>query len=634
MKKIICYIFIFLLSSTFLFSVGTGQNSKRIAGKIILNKANDLREFPNYDEKKLFKKAGYFTKQYLIGGDLKLNGEIQSPLITDEPIDKAITEKVYEALSFCNFEVFKKSLKNNKLPTLDIDINILFSKMEYSHMKVGPVSSNEISCVLQSEIKIYLKSSNNKILLEKIFYYDDYNKDYSFTYSNYVISFLSDVLYDQLIVFFQSETFLEAYNGRKKIFKEYMVKYNPFGSVGDRFKDLEGLHKEVPNSLSEDISCIYLSGNYIKDLSPLNNYKELYELVLSNSFFLSEISKLNNLKNLEYLNLDRCQFLNNIDNLKTLENLTYLTLDNNYKIKNYKSINFLKKLKYISLRSNLIRKIENFSNLTNLIKINLSRNKISKIESIDNLENLISLNLSSNDIGKIQNLDKLSNLSELNLAGNEIRKIENIEKLSNLKTLYLGGNSISKIENLNKLVDLEVLYLGGTKIKKIENLEDLVNLKELNLWYCKQIKKIENIDNLLELKVLKLSGTSIKEIENINNLINLEELYLSDTKIKELKNIENLKNLKVLDISKTKINNLRVLENFPNLEILDITESKIIRLENLEKCLKLIRIKAKDIQIDEITKATYEFLKQRDWKFYENLTLDEWIKKYFIKIVE
>jgi hypothetical protein len=77
-----------------------------------------------------------------------------------------------------------------------------------------------------------------------------------------------------------------------------------------------------------------------------------------------------------------------------------------------------------------------------------------------------------------------------------------------------------------------------------------------------------------------------------------------------------------------------MLENFPELAELNITDSKIIRLESIEKCPKLYKISAEDIQIDEITRASYEFLKKRDWKFYENLTIDEFLKKYFVKIVD
>jgi len=620
MKKFFCILMIFLFQCIFI------SNSLYTEGlkKIILNKAVDKRALPSYNEKKMFKRAGYFTKENLVGAQFNMDGSIFFPMISDEPIDESVTECVYNALEFSGYEISSPS-SNNK--SISFEINNLFCQ-------VAP-GQNQTNFYLSFEVKLFLKSQDNTVLLEKTFYNNLLSTNYYYAYSKNVVSAFTNNLYDKLIVFFKSQVFLEAYNGRKKIFKEFIPEfyYNTLQNMG---KIMKNATKVIPASVSLDVDSIFITQNLINDITSLSKYKNIYEVDFSSNFIKS-IPKFQGLDSFEFLTLNAntiqsIQFLKEIDNISALENLAYLSLEGNNQVKKFDNISTLKQLKYLSLKSCNLKNIFNLEPMQNLYIINLAYNKLTKINNLNN-SSLSVLYLTGNEIKKIENMDKLPNLTELDLSYNKIGKIENLEQLTNLKKLYLSGNLISKIENFNKLVKLEKLSIQGTKIKKIENLEDLVSLKELYVGVNPGITKIENIDNLINLKVLSLFDLPITKLEGINNLINLEKLNLGKTKISKLENIEALKNLKELNISETKIKSLKVIENFPNLTALDITKSKIDKLECLEKCPNLRRISAQDIQIDEITKASYEFLKNRDWKFYENLSLDDWIKKYFIKIV-
>ncbi len=612
-------VFIILLSIS--FNLPAQQKS---LGKILINKAVDKRKIV-YDEKELFKKYGYFTKDYLIGGDISLSADIDEyPYISENPVDKLITQVVEKALKFCNFDAIE-SPSNDKVKKLDIEIKRLFIHTAEVGTAVGygsPIISTLKNSIYypSMEIKLYMRDENKNLLFEKTFFYYDQLWYYSFPSSKSMVNFLSDKLFNQLIVFFQSDAFLELYNGKKNAFKEY-IQYQSYID-------------KIPDSVPRDVNELVLSEPcFDDDLSFAGNYDELVELNLPANPFMKKIGKLNNLNNLEFLMLNRYQYLRDIDNIKLFEKLCYLDLSGDPKIKSYKSINSLKKLKYITFEGNNIKKIEYLNNLSDLLILNLNLNMLTKIENLTN-NRLVKLSLNENKISKIENLENLTNLMELDLFGNKIKKIENLDKLSNLRILDLNSNPISKIENLNKLVNLEILSLWGAKINKIENLDDLENLKALNLGYNKNICKIENLDKLTKLKILNLKGTGIKQVENINNLVNLEELYLGNTKINELNSgIKNLKNIRILDVSKTDVKTLDFIKNLTELNTLNITDSKITRLENIEKCPKLKKIMTNDNQIKEITKASFDFLKNHNLMFYEN-SLDEFIKKQNIKIVD
>lgn len=165
MKKKFFIMMILLLQILLLIGNLYAQNTRTI----ILNKAVDNRKLV-YNEEELFKEYGVFNKDCLIGsiGYSPTRSIDFEPIISDRSIDILITEKVFDALEKCNFNVIDQST-NRKFVVLDIEIKDLF--VTYSSQVY--------------EIKIILKSPKNEVLLEKTFYHDVFfNKFYKMYFNS------------------------------------------------------------------------------------------------------------------------------------------------------------------------------------------------------------------------------------------------------------------------------------------------------------------------------------------------------------------------------------------------------------------------------------------------------------------
>uniref|UniRef100_A0A4X2LRD0 Leucine rich repeat containing 49 n=1 Tax=Vombatus ursinus TaxID=29139 RepID=A0A4X2LRD0_VOMUR len=146
--------------------------------------------------------------------------------------------------------------------------------------------------------------------------------------------------------------------------------------------------------------------------------------------------------------------------------------------------------------------------------LNFQHNFITRIQNISNLQNLIFLDLYDNQIEEISGLSTLRSLRVLLLGKNRIKKISNLDNLKSLDVLDLHGNQISKIENVSHLCDLRVLNLARNFLNDVDDLNGLSSLTELNLRH-NQITSVRDVDNLPCLQRLFLSYNSISCFEDI-----------------------------------------------------------------------------------------------------------------------
>jgi Leucine-rich repeat (LRR) protein len=156
------------------------------------------------------------------------------------------------------------------------------------------------------------------------------------------------------------------------------------------------------------------------------------------------------------------------------------------------------------------------------------------MEGIERFPNLKSIELVHNNISKIDNISDLTQLLTLRIDDNPISKIENLETSTSLKGLYLNDCNISKIEGLENL-DLQGISLCNNQIKRIEGINHMVNLTELHLDN-NQIQKIEGLDKIIKLKSLTLSSNPITEIEGFAFFSNLQRFRCSA--VPEFENVD------------------------------------------------------------------------------------------------
>lgn len=165
-----------------------------------------------------------------------------------------------------------------------------------------------------------------------------------------------------------------------------------------------------------NIISLDLSGNKIRDLTPLQNLTQL-----------------------ERLNLWHNQ-IDNIEPLKWLKHLTELHLEGN-KFSDLNTLEKLAKLTHLFLNENNIENIRPLQNLKFLTELGLSKNKIDDLSPLKNLKQLTYLLLDDNQISDLTPLKDLEFLSRLRLWNNQI------ENLSPLRGLIQKGIPIRYLYN-------------------------------------------------------------------------------------------------------------------------------------------------------------------------------------------
>jgi len=188
----------------------------------------------------------------------------------------------------------------------------------------------------------------------------------------------------------------------------------------------------------ENLTELWLTGNYISDLSPLAGLTNLTELTIGWNY-ISDITPLAGLTNLTWLNLGGNE-ISDITPLAGLGNLTHLFLHSN-NIDDVAPLAGLANLDELWLTDNQIHDISLLAGLTGLVILDIARNPISDISILPSLTNLEGLWLAETEIIDISPLAGLANLEYLSLWGNQIADISPLIGL-NLVWLDLYGNPV------------------------------------------------------------------------------------------------------------------------------------------------------------------------------------------------
>jgi len=192
----------------------------------------------------------------------------------------------------------------------------------------------------------------------------------------------------------------------------------------------------------------------LTDIEYLKKFIHVRYLDLSGNF-ISDISSVNNLTHLLTLKLDR----NNLASA-ALDPLPYLQSANfaTNKLVDTEGIEH-PLLETLNLNSNQITQITNFSpkTLSNITTLELRGNKLTTTAGI-NLPTLKNLYLAANQITTIEGLDGLEKLQKLHIRDNQIANLDGFtEGLKSLQYINIRGNSISDLKELKKLTCLPML---------------------------------------------------------------------------------------------------------------------------------------------------------------------------------
>lgn len=261
--------------------------------------------------------------------------------------------------------------------------------------------------------------------------------------------------------------------------------------------------EDIKSVKSLRIKAPYGKYEFIKDISGLENFTGLTELIIWDSYYndgqvpegtFSDLSPLKGLTGLTKLEICGTH-ASSVDDIAGLTNLTSLKIESPKHL-DLSAIGNLTNLKTLSLEACGIDN-EGFNYITDKLTgltslelgyLNYEGNDISDISSITKLTKLQTLYLDNNNIADITPLSELTDLEFLSIRCNLVTDISALGNLTNLETLYLGRDTLGgvpingNISALGNLTKLRNLYAAGCGITDIKALEPIVsNLQALDL---------------------------------------------------------------------------------------------------------------------------------------------------------
>ena len=412
-------------------------------------------------------------------------------------IDNELVKLVFTKGSMFYSDNIKVSYYDNSINKTQHPITLDTSEIGEKYLSVS-ISSDKFSCSLSIRWNNYIKGDTSKEI-------------------NIPDANLKKVLLENNDI-----------DNDKKITEQDIINIKWLEGYNAGIESLEGLQ------YAKNLKDIELSGNYIKDISPILGISTLNYINLSNNL-ITDISAIKNAKWTEvysiYFNNNFIDFKKNNANYNALQNIMKSIKNEYYNWENEFT-------KTINTQYSNINEIDNEVNLEEnlkkrLIRLGIDTNKDGKITRremyhanvTDNEEGMYSLNLSNADITNISGLEYLG-FAYIDLSYNNIEDITPITKNKNVYELNLSYNNISNISGIENCYNLGYIDLSNNKIANIDSLSNLFNMKKDADWrevyiYLanNQISNIDCVKNWKNLSYLDLSGnkiTNIKELKNYN----------------------------------------------------------------------------------------------------------------------
>lgn len=335
-----------------------------------------------------------------------------------------------------------------------------------------------------------------------------------------------------------------------------------FVSSDEKIESSFKLNKTVIIDKNNNVIGFNLSHCRIQDIKPLQKFKDLEYLYLSNNMII-DVTIIKTFKKLKYLDLSS----NKIEDISPINGLTEiedLNLDNN-KIKEIPQLN-LPKLLSLDINSNEIDDISGLQNLNSLISLNISYNKFKNIDSLKSLNKLESINLRKNEISDISPISNFKNLYSLVLSDNKINDLTPLSNFIHFDALNLENNQIEDVTPLSS-IDINELFIGENYIVDLGPLYKSFKTKKIrfinvnnspNLLYpTEEIAKkgedriVDWFEQWFELtsKNIERCNQKINEIRNDNSIKSLDLGMMGLTDLSVLPNLFELENLEELILS-------------------------------------------------------------------------------------
>ncbi|MGG3925093.1 leucine-rich repeat domain-containing protein [Metabacillus fastidiosus] len=213
-----------------------------------------------------------------------------------------------------------------------------------------------------------------------------------------------------------------------------------------------------------------------------SDMEQLYDLSLIDTD-VKDLTGIENAKNLSYIAISGNSSELDLAPLKNLPNLTNISL-NKTKVRDYTILNQFNKLNGLDISGNKLKDISFVGELPKLQSLNISYNEISDLSALSKLKDLSYVEMSNNKISNIAPLqNSKKSIGYLNLASNPIENIDIVSEMEEIFFLNLDHTAVTSVSPLINLGNLYYVSLYDTKKLDVSNgTENRKVLDELEYW--------------------------------------------------------------------------------------------------------------------------------------------------------
>ena len=287
-----------------------------------------------------------------------------------------------------------------------------------------------------------------------------------------------------------------------------------------------------------NLETIVFQDCLITDFSKLNCSNNLKTLVCNNSC-VSSLDGLEKFHELERLYLSG----NRISDLSPLQGLNLIELDiSNNPVDSLFAIKNHSRLEILKCSNTMIETLQDLHTIKTITRLECSNSRLKDINGINNCSRLKILDVSRQDIESITALSNLTELEEFNCSYNKVKNIQKLERCSSLKILNLKYNLIDSFEPISNLYLLKELYIIHNPVQdlrfiiylNLETFDASESLINLNKQHIQVRRAIENIQT----KTVRNINNNHQLIDNsmrlsIRNLFSDPEPSFYETKIED-----------------------------------------------------------------------------------------------------
>ena len=262
----------------------------------------------------------------------------------------------------------------------------------------------------------------------------------------------------------------------------------------------------------------------------------------------------------------------------------------------------------LDLGYNLIKKIENLTNLPMLRSLELNNNLLYRLDDVQILQKsspeLTELNLSHNALCDVKGyrMFVLRRMPKLKLFDyHEVNPDEQSEAVSGDITLtdeVLRKHCHTKLRS--GWSSATVPAVAGEVARGGQDADSWRRLVQEVEFDHQGLRKLQNLDGMIGLRRASFCDNELTKVEGLEACTALEELILEENRISQLDGMKSLAYLKRLDLGKNRLCRIEGLEHLTRLTQLSVEDNEIDTLAGLSKLQNLMELYIGNNKITEL----------------------------------